>query len=122
MQADMHNLFPAIGAVNALRSNYNFVLMDAEATASFGSCQMKIRSRKAEPPLHARGVIARTYLYMEQSYPHFSMSRQQQQLMSAWDKQHPVNAFECQRAQRIEKLQHNANKVVMQRCIDFGLL
>ena len=27
MQADMYNLFPAVGAVNAIRSNYNYELL-----------------------------------------------------------------------------------------------
>jgi deoxyribonuclease-1 len=30
MQADMFNLYPAIGAVNALRSNYNFTMLPSE--------------------------------------------------------------------------------------------
>ena len=39
MQADMYNLFPAVGAVNAMRSNYNYAMLpDMEST--FGSCPM----------------------------------------------------------------------------------
>jgi deoxyribonuclease-1 len=74
MQADMFNLFPAIGAVNALRSNYNFTMLSS-ATSDFGSCAMKIDNRKAEPPVSARGRIARTYLYMEDAYKRDSMSK-----------------------------------------------
>ena len=50
MQSDMYNLFPAIGAVNAMRSNYNFVPF-LDTNSDFGSCAMKIDSRKAEPPV-----------------------------------------------------------------------
>jgi deoxyribonuclease-1 len=67
MQSDMFNLYPVIGAVNALRSNYNFTMLSGTNSA-FGSCAMKIESRKAEPPEIARGRIARTYLYMEDTY------------------------------------------------------
>jgi deoxyribonuclease-1 len=75
MQADMFNLYPAIGAINALRSNYNFTMLPS-AKSSFGSCQMKIENRKAEPPEDSRGRIARTYIYMEQTYKRYSMNKQ----------------------------------------------
>jgi len=82
MQADMFNLYPAIGAVNALRSNYNFTMLPA-AKSDLGSCVMKIDNRKAEPPKEARGQISRTYLYMEDAYKRYSMSKSQRQLMNA---------------------------------------
>ena len=115
MQADMHNLFPAIGAVNALRSNYNFTMLPS-AKSDFGSCDMRIDNRKAQPPVAAHGRIARTYMYMEQTYPKYNMSKQQRQLMNAWDKQDPVSKWECVRTQRITNLQGNANQVVTSRC------
>ncbi|KXO13305.1 Endonuclease I precursor [Moritella sp. JT01] len=115
MQSDMYNLFPAIGAVNALRSNYNFSVLPS-AKSNFGSCQMKIEDRKVEPPINARGRIARSYLYMDIAYSKFKLSRQQRQLMTAWDKMYPVNKWECERSRRIKKIQGNDNRVVMQRC------
>ncbi|MFT6927088.1 MAG: deoxyribonuclease-1 [Psychromonas sp.] len=90
MQADMFNLYPAIGAVNALRSNYNFTMLPGEAS-DFGSCKMKIENRKTEPPEAARGRIARTYMYMEQTYPRYNMSKQQRKLMNVWSNLHPVS-------------------------------
>ena len=116
MQADMFNLYPAIGAVNALRSNYNFAMQPGEES-DFGSCKMKIENRKAEPPEAARGKIARAYMYMENAYPRYSMSRQQRQLMNAWDKMYPVDAWECERTKKITALQKGKNEVVQERCI-----
>lgn len=115
MQADMFNLYPAIGAVNALRSNYNFTMLPSEKS-DFGSCSMKIENKKAEPPESARGRIARTYLYMEDSYSRYKMSKSQKQLMNAWDKMYPVSEWECERSARIQKLQENENKIVKSRC------
>lgn len=115
MQSDMYNLYPAIGSVNAMRSNYNFVMLPGE-TSSFGSCEMKIDNKKAEPPVEARGRIARTYLYMDQAYSRYNMSKAQKQLMNAWDKQYPVSAWECERGERIEKLQGNVNSILQARC------
>ena len=120
MQADMYNLFPAIGAVNALRSNFNYAMLAGEP-ATFGSCDMKISGNKTEPPARARGQIARTYFYMQDSYSRYHMSSQQEQLMKAWDKQYPVDKWECTRAKRIEKLQGNENKFVKEPCQAAGL-
>lgn len=115
MQADLYNLFPAIGAVNAMRSNYNFTMLPSAKT-EFGSCDFRIDNRKAEPPVEARGRIARTYLYMDEAYPRYSMSKSQKQLMNAWDKMYPVSEWECVRAKRIEKVQDSKNEVVTSRC------
>lgn len=115
MQSDMYNLYPAIGSVNAMRSNYNFTMLPGEKS-DFGSCDMKIDNKKAEPPENARGRIARSYMYMESAYPRYKMSKSQRQLMSAWDKQYPVSSWECKRAERIEKSQGNVNKIIKERC------
>ncbi|WP_137297652.1 endonuclease [Psychromonas sp. SP041] len=115
MQADMHNLFPAIGAVNALRSNYNFQ-MQPGVESDFGSCAMKINDRKAEPPVDARGRIARAYLYMDEAYSRYNMSSSQKQLMTAWDKMYPVSAWECMREKNIADIQKNNNIFVQRGC------
>jgi deoxyribonuclease-1 len=120
MQADMFNLYPVIGAVNALRSNYNFSMLPA-VKSDFGSCPMKIDSRKAEPPKIARGQIARAYLYMDDAYKRYSMSKSQRQLMNAWDKMYPVDAWECARAKKITSLQRSDNDVVKSRCQSGGI-
>lgn len=120
MQADMFNLYPAIGAVNALRSNYNFTMLP-HATSDFGNCAMKIDNRKSEPPEAARGRIARTYLYMEGAYKRYSMSKSQRQLMNAWDKMYPVDAWECARTKKITILQQSENKIIKSRCKSSGI-
>lgn len=115
MQSDMYNLFPAIGAVNAMRSNYNFVAQ-VNAASGFGSCAMKIDNRKAEPPIASRGRIARTYLYMDATYKRYNLSKSQKQLMNAWDRMYPVSDWECERAKRIERIQKNKNQTIEKRC------
>jgi len=115
MQSDLYNLFPAIGSINAMRSNYNFTMLPGVAS-DFGLCRMKVDSRKAEPPVGARGRIGRAYLYMDQTYSRYRMSKSQKQLMSAWDKQYPVSEWECQRAERIKNIQGNVNAVLAKRC------
>ena len=121
MQADMYNLFPAVGAVNAIRSNYNYELLPGVPN-TFGTCEMKIDGRRAEPPERSRGEIARAMLYMEGAYaPVFRMSDRQRRLAQNWNEQHPVVQWECTRAARIEKLQGNVNPVVKDACLKAGL-
>lgn len=115
MQSDLFNLYPAIGSVNALRSNYNFVMLP-DGNSSFGSCDMQIKDNKAQPPEKSRGMIARAYLYMDVTYTRYQMSKPQKQLMTAWDKQFPVTKFECERSLRIEKAQGNINPIMRERC------
>lgn len=115
MQSDLYNLYPAIGAVNAMRSNYNFTMLP-DVKPDFGSCLVKIDNRKVEPTIESRGQIARTYLYMEQRYPRYRMSKSQRQLMHAWNKMYPVSAWECLRAERISKIQGNRNTLVTEQC------
>ena len=115
MRSDLYNLYPAIGANNAFRQNYNFALLP-EAKSAFGSCDMRLKDRKIQPPENSRGIIARTYMYMEQTYPRYKMSKKQRKLMNEWDKQYPVTADECRRAKTIEQIQGNKNLVLRDRC------
>lgn len=120
MQADMYNLYPAIGAVNALRQNYNYAMLPG-APSSFGICPVKIEGNKVEPPDYARGTIARTTKYMAGAYARFQLSDQQTKLMDAWDRMYPVDQWECTRAKRIEAIQGNENPLVKEKCFEAGL-
>ena len=119
MQSDLYNLYPAIGAVNAMRSNYRFSVLPGVPN-TFGTCAMKIDDRRVEPPEGARGAIARTTLYMADSYPQYRLSSAQRKLMEAWDKTYPVDRWECLRAKRIEAIQGNENALVAQPCRSNG--
>lgn len=117
MEGDLHNLAPAIGEVNGDRSNYRFSAL-TDKPSQYGACTMVVdfKAGRAMPPERARGPIARTYFYMEQQYG-VSMSRRQRQLFSAWDKLYPVSSWECQRNQKIKKVQGNDNPFVTQACL-----
>ncbi|PID58676.1 endonuclease I [candidate division KSB3 bacterium] len=123
MQADLHNLRPVIGAVNGLRSNYEFGEIRGESR-EFGDCDMEIDSRKkrAEPPEGVRGDIGRTYLYMAAAYPdvQFLTDRQRRQ-MEEWSANDPVDAWECKRERLISRMQGNRNAVVKAACEQAGL-
>lgn len=116
MASDLHNLVPAIGEVNGDRSNYRFSQWNAKP-AQYGQCAMVVdfKSRKVEPPSYTRGRIARTYLYMQNTYD-FKIAKSQLKLFKAWDKTYPVDTIECKRDQAIAKTQGNHNPYVKERC------
>ena len=116
MQADMFNLYPAIGEVNGRRSNYSMAIINGEKR-EFGKCDVEIKNKKVEPKESIRGEIARTYLYMDSVYPgRRIISKKNRKLFYALNQSDPVDGWECERAKRIEKIQGSRNEVVMRDC------
>ena len=116
MQADLYNLQPAIGEVNGLRSNYQIGEINGEVR-EFGKCDIEIKNKKVEPAPKIRGDIARTYLYMEQTYPQYIKFNQSiKKLIIKWDQDDPVDEWECKRANLISYIQGNTNKILQNRC------
>ncbi len=116
MQADLYNLQPAIGEVNGLRSNYQIDIIDGEIR-EFGKCDIEIKNKKIEPSKQIRGDIARTYLYMEQSYPNYiKFDNDLRNLIIKWDKDDPIDDWECKRAKKIQNVQGNINQILSTQC------
>jgi deoxyribonuclease-1 len=116
MEADMHNLTPAIGEVNGDRSNYRFSVLPGEPY-QHGSCDVKVSfsQRSVEPRDEIKGQIARVYFYMHDRYD-LTMARAQQQLMMAWHRQHSVSDWERERDTRIaERMGHHNQFVTGER-------
>ncbi|MBB1322952.1 endonuclease [Shewanella sp. SR43-8] len=122
MEADLHNLVPAVGEVNGDRSNFRFSDWGGKAD-QYGQCEMIVdfKGRKVQPPKDARGPIARTYLYMQQTYG-LQISSSQQKLFNAWNKMQPVSTTECQRDSLIAANQGNHNDFVFKQCQNNGLV
>lgn len=119
MEADMYNLFPAIGAVNAGRGEKTYAELDDVAPA-FGSCEAKIKGRFFEPPDRAKGQVARAALYMNQKYENLNLGQRELELMQSWNRRFPVVKEECIRAKRIERIQKNENPFIKGPCQEAG--
>jgi len=118
-EADLYNLFPSIGAVNAMRGNIPYGEADRGGNiVQFGNCPMKIdrKHRLAEPPDHSKGTVARASLYMDYAYPFFSLRPSQKRLMEKWNIKFPPDAAECARGELIERIQGNENPILKNAC------
>ena len=112
MEADLHNLQPAIGEVNGDRSNYSMQEIAGEAR-EYGACDVEIDQRKIEPTEAIRGDIARTYFYMDHAYPGRGIiGKKRRKILEAWDKADPVDEWERIRSHRIGEMQGNMNPFV----------
>ncbi|WP_254456685.1 endonuclease [Deefgea piscis] len=112
-EGDLVNLVPAVGEVNGDRSNYAFSAWTRNPPPMYGSCQtiVDFKAKKVQPREEVRGRAARITLYMHQQYQ-LNLSRQDRQLMCAWAKTYPVDAWEIKRDKRIVGLQGSGNPLV----------
>lgn len=112
MQADMHNLYPAIGELNADRSNFRFDF-EAPIKGQYGECRFEVdfKAERAKIREEIRGTIARTYLYFNKQY-NMKLSSQELQKFEAWNKTYPSDIWEIERNKRIEKIQGNSNPFI----------
>ncbi len=113
MEADMHNLAPSIGEVNGDRSNFSFGQLPTNTPYPYGMCRSRVdfKQKVFEPRNEAKGQVARVYFYMHDRY-NLSMSRQQQQLLMAWDNKYPPTSWEIKRDNRIAKIMGHHNPFV----------
>lgn len=109
MSADLYNLRPVVGSLNALRSHFRMGMIEGEERA-FGQCDVEIDNGTFEPREAIRGDVARIYLYMEAAYPgHGIVGKKQKQLFEAWSRADPVSHIERELGDRIRRIQGNAN-------------
>jgi len=112
MEADMHNLVPAIGEINGDRSNFKYGMIEGEKRV-YGKVDMEISfaDKRAEPMPSVYGDIARTYFYMRDRYG-LRLSSQQEKMFIAWNNLDPVSAWEKKKNQLVKELQGDENLYV----------
>lgn len=116
IEADLHNLEPAVGEVNGDRNNFSFSQWNGQPF-QYGACDMinDFKGKRSQPSVRSRGAIARISLYMRDQYQ-LRFSRQQTQLFMAWNASYPVSDWECERERRIARIQGNHNHWVASQC------
>jgi len=111
-QSDLHNLVPAIGEVNGDRSNLEFGIIQGEKR-EYGKCDVEINRDLdiVEPKEDIRGNIARTYLYMSETYG-IPLSEEEVKQYSIWNRSDPADREEKVRNTRIRNIQGTSNSYV----------
>lgn len=112
MEADMHNLVPAIGEVNGDRSNYRYGA-NKPNIEQYGQCNVQVdfKAKRAYVKDDIKGDIARIYFYMSDKY-NVRLSKQERKMMKAWNELDPISKWERTKNRRVKKLQGNANKYI----------
>ena len=112
MEADMHNLVPAIGEINGDRSNFKYGMIEGEKRL-YGKVDMEIdfANKRAEPRPEVRGDIARTYFYMRDRYG-MRISKPQEKMFIAWNNLDPVDRWEKKKNQIVKELQGDENMYI----------
>ncbi|MDH5581771.1 MAG: endonuclease, partial [Bdellovibrionales bacterium] len=91
MEADLHNLRPSVGSINASRGNLKFSEGLHIFVPQFGECDLKIIDGKVEPSNLIKGDVARIYLYMEDAYPtKVILNESERSLFKKWSELDPV--------------------------------
>jgi len=131
MEADLYNLFPAIGEINKKRSNYDFSETpstqeyDFQGTESLCKGRLvlysPLPSKKNQlsplvvPDASLRGEIARAYLYAHKIYE-IPLTQEQALMFERWRKEFPPDQESCQRAKKIQEIQGNSHPFYLEDC------
>ncbi len=115
MEADLHNLVPAIGELNADRSNYQFGMIEGEIRRyGLVDAEVDFRLRVFEPRPEVRGDIARIYQCMQQKYG-LNYSRQKTQLFEAWSKSDPISSWEKEKNAMVQAIQGDSCHIISEQ-------
>ncbi len=111
IEADMHNIFPALSKVNQQRSAFAFAELPGEPGK--GKCDFEVNRKKrlVEPRPAVRGDIARAMFYMSKQY-NLKLFDRQKKLLLRWHRQDPPSAEERRRNDIIQKLQGKRNPFI----------
>ncbi len=117
IESDMHNMYPALSEVNKIRSAMAFGIIKGEnylQLNSVSNCDFEVdfRKRRVEPAPASRGEIARTMLYMDDTYAELELFKRQRDMLIKWHKADRPSKLEKKRNDIIEKLQGMRNRWV----------
>jgi deoxyribonuclease-1 len=115
MEADLYNLVPSVGAINAIRSNFS--MSNIEKGRELCSRGLFIKARKVMPPLNRKGDVARIYQYMDLVYPGRGIiSKKNRKLFSRWSSLDPIDKVECENYKKKKSKQMNINLILEKTC------
>lgn len=122
MYTDLHNLVPEIWEVHEARGDYlfgglkrdyqfgEFYSEHRKHKFDYNGCPLFIRKdfRVVEPRDEIKGLIARTYLYMNATYP-IHLTNKQKRIFHHWNDKFPPSDWEKTWNQKVKAVQGNEN-------------
>lgn len=110
-EAELYNLWPAVGLVNQARSNFRFSPLPKKN--GFYGCDIEIdkQLRKVDPPNQAKGIVARANLFMAKQY-NIRLSPSQEKLFEAWNRQFPPSVWEKSWARQVADIEGYPNPYI----------
>jgi deoxyribonuclease-1 len=112
MEAEIHNLVPSVGELNADRSNLPYGDVPGEPRA-YGDCDFEVADGVVEPAIGLRGDLARIYLAMDLWYD-IGPAREERAQFEAWSKADPPDLWEVERDARIGAVEGAGNPFVLE--------
>lgn len=109
MEADMMNLVPSVGELNADRSHYRYGA-NKPKVGQYGRCNFEVdfEANRVYVRPEIRGDIARIYFYMSKKY-NINLSKQEMQMMEVWNKLDPVDDWEREKIKLVQMSSETQN-------------
>ena len=111
VEAELYNLWPAVGVINQKRSNYRYSPMPGTHDTYGCNFLADRKLRKAEPADEVKGIVARANLFMSDKYK-VRLSKSQKALFEAWDKLFPPSQWEKEWARKVANQQGYENPYI----------
>jgi len=104
MEADMINLVPSVGELNADRSNFSFGIIEGEER-EYGQCDFEInrKQKTAEPKAVVLGNIARIYYYFQNKYG-MQLTEMEAKKFQQWNDNDPIDKWEIEKLKRVNQV------------------
>lgn len=114
IESDLHNLYPARLGTDDARGALPFGFVPGDRRDFGRDCIFKVDPARglAQPPVPARGDIARAILYMMWEYGLAVPRTMTRDLLRRWNRQDPVDAEERRRNDVIAAIQGNRNPFI----------
>lgn len=110
IEADLNNLVPEIGELNADRRDFPYREIPGEKR-EYGACDFEVdtKLKEAEPAVPLRGFIGRVWLYMNETHD-VPITEEDRQIYTAWAKAYPPKEWEKERQKRIRQTLESMDK------------
>lgn len=110
MEADLHNLVPAVREINMRRKHYAYGELPADTCMG---CNFAVNDylEIVEPRNEVKGMAARITLYMVQKYE-ISIKGGQKQILMQWNKRFPPTQWEKHWQEKVSVIQGDQNPYI----------